>query len=117
MSVATIIIYWTLVVLAVFAFALALQMRVMIGIVLRKALMAREKELDAGRANAAISWAANPAGLPPDARQWLRDQVAILHSEYQKPLSHLRIARRWCIIAPAIALLLVAIGRYRLGLF
>lgn len=117
MSTFAIIVYWTLVVLAVFAFALALQMRVMIGIVLRKALMARNKELDAGQANAAISWAANPAGLPPDARQWLRDQVDILQGEYPRPLSHLRIARRWCIIAPALALLLVAIGRYRLGMF
>lgn len=117
MSVVTIIVFWTLVVLAVFAFALALQMRVMIGIVLRKALIARDKELDAGKANAAISWAANPAGLPPDARQWLRDQVSILLAEYQKPLSHLRIARRWCIIAPALVVLLLAVGRYRLGMF
>ena len=114
---AGLVFYWILLVLAAFAFALALQMRMMIGIVLRKALMARNRELDPGQANAAISWAAGAADLPPDARQWLRDEVEHLHSEYSRPLGHLRTARRWCMFGPALVLLLVAIGRYRLGLF
>jgi len=91
---ATIIIYWAFVVLAAFAFALAIQMRVMIGIVLRKALIARTPDLDAGKANAAISWAAGSNPLPGDARQWLREQVEHLQAEYPRPLGHLKIARR-----------------------
>ena len=117
MSITGIIIYWTIVVLAVFAFLLAVQMRVMIGVVLRKALIARTPDLDAGKANAAISWAANTAELPGETRMWLREQVDHLRGEYPRPLGHLRIARRWCIIGPLLVILLVAIGRFRLGLF
>ena len=115
MSIPAIIIFWTLIVLAAFAFALAVQMRVMIGILLRKALMARDAALDAGQANAAISWAAGQADLPDEAEPWLNEQVDVLRADYAKPLSHLRIARRWCLIAPVLVLLLVALGRFRLG--
>ena len=115
-SVTTIIIFWALVVLAAFAFALAVQMRVMIGIVLRKALVARTPDLDVGQANAAISWAAGAADLPEDAESWLAPQVEHLRTEYPRPLGHLRIARRWCVVGAALVILLVAIGRFRLGL-
>ena len=91
-------------------------MRVMIGVALRKALMARNSALDAGQANAAISWAAGRTPLPEDAGSWLREQVAHLIEVYPRPLSHLRIARRWCVIGPILLILLVAIGRFRLGL-
>lgn len=117
MSTPLIITYWALVVLAAFAFALALQMRMMIGIVLRKAMVARTPDLDAGKANAAISWAAGVQDVPVDAEDWLSPQVAHLRSEYPRPLSHLRTARRWCVLGPVLVILLVAIGRIRLGLF
>jgi len=117
LSLAGIIIYWTLVVLAVFAFALAVQMRVMIGTVLRQALVARAPEIDAGQANAAISWAAGRVDVPSDAEDWLSPQVSHLREEYPRPLGHLRIARRWCVVGPMLVVLLVAIGRFRLGLF
>lgn len=116
-GVSGIIIYWTLVVLAAFAFALAVQMRVMIGVVLRKALVARNPSLDAGKANAAIGWAANGTELPAESDTWLREEVAHLNAEYPRPISHLRIARRWCVIGPVLVLLLLALGRFRLGMF
>ena len=93
-------------------------MRMMIGVVLRKMLLqAHNKDLDPGEANAAISWAAGETELPHDADDWLREAVTLLRKDYQTPLGHLRIARRWCIIGPVLVILLVAIGRFRLGLF
>lgn len=103
--------------MAGFAFALAVQMRVLIGMVLRKALAARDNRLDAGQANAAIGWAAGRTDVPVDAESWLAPQVDHLRSEYPRPLAHLQIARRWCVISPVLVVLLVAIGRFRLGLF
>ena len=61
-------------------------------------------------------WAAGAADLPEDAESWLAPQVEHLRTEYPRPLGHLRIARRWCVVGAALVILLVAIGRFRLGL-
>lgn len=102
-----IIVYWTLVVLAAFAFALAVQMRVMIGIVLRRALQARFPDGEDAGYRSAVAAAANRAPGDPLANH--------LTESYPRPLDHLRMARRWSRIAPVLLLGLLLIGRYKLG--
>jgi len=51
------LIYWGALILLAFAFALAVQMRVMGALVLRRALFAWNTELDRTKANTAVVWA------------------------------------------------------------
>ena len=111
-----IVLYWALVIIVAFAAALAVQMRMMIGVVLRRALRAWRAELeDPQKANAAIVSAAAATDLPADAEPWLSDTVAHLRTTYPNPLNHLRTARRYSVLSPIILLGLLAYGRFALG--
>lgn len=106
-----IVLFWILFGGLAFAFALAVQMRVMIAVVLRRALMARENTLTREEANAAVIAAAGVQSLERAA-----DQCALhLRETYPNPLRHLRRARRASMIAPVLLLVILLIGRFGLG--
>jgi len=104
-----IVVYWILVIIAAFAFALAVQMRVMIGIVLRRALKAKFATSEDADQRVAVVAAGN--GAPTEA---LSNHLT---ETYPRPLDHLRMARRWSQIAPVMLLLLIVAGRFKLGAF
>lgn len=101
---------WTLLTLCAFAFALAVQMRMMIAISLRRALAAKF----GGEAR-------DPAYLKAirTAGRQLADTDHARHLEaiYPRPLSHLTLARRASAVLPFVLSGLVIIGRFGLGVF
>ena len=110
------VLFWILFGVLGFAFALAVQMRIVTALVLRRALGAwREAFVDREKANHAVVLAASAAPLSGDLERETQDAVAHLKDTYASALGHLRTARRYSIIAPVLLLGLVAIGRTVLG--
>ncbi len=105
--------FWSVAVALVFLLALAVQMRVMIAVVLRRALIAWDSRLDDGKAGAAIVQAANDrhTAQAPQSEDAITSAQAYLAENYPRPLAHLRIARRACLLLPALLLLLVIVRR------
>jgi len=100
--------FWILLGLAVFAFLLAVQMRMIISVALRRALAAQFGGLPTDTPyRLAVVEATTPAPASEAARH--------LADTYPNPLSHLRLARRACLIAPLLILLVLAAGRLVLG--
>ncbi len=105
-----IIVFWVLAAALAFAILLAAQMRMLLSIVLRRALAAK---FGGKHTDAEYRTAIYDAGrIPPD-----NDHTRYLSTEYPKPLAHLQLARRVALIAPALLLVLVLTGRYGLGVF
>jgi hypothetical protein len=103
-----IIVFWILAALLGFAILLAAQMRMLLSIVLRRALAAK---FGGKHTDAAYRTAIYDAGrAAPDGPHTL-----YLSTEYPKPLAHLALARRVALIAPGVLLLLVLTARYGLG--
>jgi hypothetical protein len=103
-----IIVFWILAALLGFAILLAAQMRMLLSIVLRRALAAK---FGGKHTDAAYRTAIYDAGrAAPDGPHTL-----YLSTEYPKPLAHLALARRVALIAPGLLLLLVLTARYGLG--
>ncbi|MBU1288357.1 MAG: hypothetical protein KJ871_11585 [Alphaproteobacteria bacterium] len=102
------IVFWIVLGLAVFAFALAAQMRLIISIMLRRALAHRFGGYTNDTAyRLAVVEAASPAQA---------SEAAIhLAKTYPNPLSHLRLARRVSLAAPVLILMLLILGRFALG--
>ncbi|MEO0607428.1 MAG: hypothetical protein AAFY82_04300 [Pseudomonadota bacterium] len=108
----TSILFWSLAGGLAFAFALAVQMRVVTALVLRRALGAwREPLTDREKANAAVMAAAGTQPLPDAADPWLGEAVAHLQATYPSPLQHLRTARRYSLVTPVLLLIVFALGR------
>lgn len=105
-----IILFWTFVAALGFAILLAAQMRMLLSIVLRRALAAKfgGKHTDTEYRTAIYDVGRGA----PDS-----EPTRYLSTEYPKPLAHLQLARRVALIAPALLLLLVLTGRYGLGVF
>jgi hypothetical protein len=105
-----IIVFWVLAAILGFAILLAAQMRMLLSIVLRRALAAK---FGGKHTDTAYRTAIYDAGrIPPD-----NEHTRYLSTEYPKPLAHLQLARRVALVAPALLLLLVLTGRYGLGVF
>ncbi len=104
------VLFWALAVIIVFAIALAAQMRMMISMVLRRALAARFGSYpnDVEYRGAILSLGRSPAET---------EAVKYLEAEYPKPLAHLKLARRISLAGPLALLIVVAIGRFGLGVF
>lgn len=100
--------FWILFGLAVFALLLAIQMRMIISVALRRALAAHFGGLPA---DMPYRLAMVEATAPSPASEAARHLVAT----YPIPLSHLRLARRACLIAPVMILLILAAGRFIFG--
>jgi len=103
-----IIVFWTLAALLAFAILLAAQMRMLLSIVLRRALAAK---FGGKHTDAAYRTAIYDAGrsVPENTH------VVYLSTEYPKPIAHLTLARRVALVAPALLLILFVAGRYGLG--
>ncbi|MEO1659590.1 MAG: hypothetical protein AAFR51_01275 [Pseudomonadota bacterium] len=120
---AKIVLFWILLGGTGFAFALAVQMRMMIALVLRRALKAwRPVFEDRGLANQAVILAArdeasNEASDEQDADVNGDVHAAAQHlrATYPNPLNHLRTARRYSVVTPVLVLALFAFGRFGLG--
>lgn len=103
-----IIVFWTLAVVLAFAILLAAQMRVLVSIVLRRALAARF----GGQPNdSAYRVAIYDAGRVAPQGEY----ALYLSTEYPRPVAHLALARRVALIAPALLLLVVLAGRFVFG--
>ena len=108
--------FWLLFGVLGFAFALAVQMRIVTALVLRRALGAwREVFLDRQKANRAVILAAGATPLADNLEPDMPEAVAHLRETYSSALGHLRTARRYSIVTPVLLLALVAIGRTILG--
>lgn len=110
------LLFWIVVGAVGFAFALAVQMRIVTALVLRRALAAWRTELtDRVKANTAVVWAAGARPMPDEAKPWLMEAVGHLRETYPNPLRHLRTARRYSIIMPVILFAVLVLGRTVLG--
>ncbi len=113
---AKVVVYWIVLGGLAFAFALAVQMRMMIALVLRRALKARNAAFEHREmANQAVILAAAPGQLDDEIQVEIKDAAAHLRTTYPQPLSHLRTARRYSLVTPVLLLLVLAIGRVILG--
>ena len=101
---------WIVLGLVVFVFLLAVQMRLLISVSLRRALAAEfGGDYRSADYRAAIAATAAPA---PEG-----EHAAYLVRAYPRPLSHLRLARRVTYTAPMAILLLLAWLRFGLQAF
>lgn len=103
-------IFWIIFGLLAFAFALAVQMRLMIGVVLARALRARDSDLSIAESRAAAIFAGHGhAGVKHE--KGLSGAIAHLQDAYPDQLDQLRLARRVCLAAPVAIVLLIAVSR------
>lgn len=110
------VLFWVLLGGVGFAFALAVQMRMMIALVLRRALKAWNGEFeDRATANSVVMIAAAPGELDGDVQPNQRDAAEHLRATYPNPLSHLRTARRYSLVTPILLFMLLVAGRTVLG--
>ncbi len=108
------ILFWTLVGSLAFGFALGVQMRVMVALVLRKALEAANESLSEAEARQIVVRAANrlrPGEADPGP------DVTYLRQTHPGAVGHLRLARKATRILPAFVFLLLVIGRKFMGVF
>ncbi len=103
-----IVVFWTLAALLAFAILLAAQMRMLLSIVLRRALAAKfgGKHTDAAYRTAIY----DTGRIPPDSPHTL-----FLSTEYPKPIAHLALARRVALIAPGLLLIVFLAARFGFG--
>ena len=100
--------------LVLFVFGLAVQMRVLAGVALKRAARDKFPELEDGPARFAVVQAVNGgAGLEPgdeagDAAVWLR-------AEYPAAIGHIRIARRASMVSGAALLAVIIAWRVATG--
>ena len=96
--------FWVLLGMAAFAFALAIQMRVLIGVIVARALRARDKALPIRESRLAVVKACNgETGLP---------ETDHIHQMYPAQMRQLRLARKVCVAMPIMIVLIIAAGRF-----
>lgn len=99
----TTVLFWVLLGLAGFAFALAVQMRLMIGVVVARALRARDKTLEIAPSRLAVVKAGNgEAGTP---------EVDHILATYPAQVRQLQLARRISMVTPVLFVLILIAGR------
>lgn len=112
------VLFWILFGALGFAFALAVQMRVLIALVLRRALKAWNADLDnREKANLVVVQAAARTSDTVEQEPWLQKSVAHLRETYPAPLKQIQIARRFSVLIPVLMIAYLAIGRFSLGVF
>ncbi len=102
------LLFWTLFVVLAFAIALAAQMRIMVSIVLRRALAA---EFGGQPGDAAYQAALRPVAPGEDVSA----ARSHLETRYPRPLAHLALARKVSFTAPLALLVVVITGRLASG--
>lgn len=104
-----IVLFWTLTGLAAFGWALAFQMRVMVALVLRRALAETDGTLGhRQKANAVVALAVRPGTCDDINAQHLRES-------YPAALGHLRTARVLSGVLPVLLSALLGLGRFVWG--
>lgn len=104
---AQIVTFWIVFGLLAFAFALAVQMRVMIVLVLRRALLAWKPALTPQEAQTAILEAARP-GQVSESGEYVRGTFAA-------QVAQLKLARRVSFFLPPVIAVWLIVGRVGLG--
>ena len=110
------VVFWIVLGVAGFGWALALQMRAMVAKVLAISVTAQYPQVHHNDIRAVVRaspLAAAPAEFSVElngVRDWVRAQ-------HSGAVGHLARARRWSVILPVIVLVLAAYGRYKLGAF
>lgn len=99
------VVFWIIGGVLAFGFALAVQMRLMIALVLRRALTALFGE-SADHASA-VREATVGSSTSKESQH--------LVETYPRPLAHMRLARRWSLILPVLLLGLIAARRFTNG--
>jgi triphosphoribosyl-dephospho-CoA synthetase len=113
---AKVVVFWIMLGGLAFAFALAVQMRMMIALVLRRALKAWNPACeDRAKANEAVMLAAASGVFEGDFDVETKAAAEHLRSTYPNPLSHLRTARRYSLVTPVLLIVVMAVGRAVLG--
>lgn len=102
--------FWVIVVGLGFLAALAVQLRVLAGIVLARAALARDPRLSPAEARAAVPPAAS-GRVPEAAPAPLADAVRHLIDVYPNPLQHIRTARTATWACPLGMLAVIALRR------
>lgn len=97
------VLFWILLGLTGFAFTLAVQMRIMIGVVVARALRARDSALGIRQSRLAVVLAGNDE--PGD------EPVQHILTTYPAQVRQLRLARRITQITPALLIILIVSGR------
>lgn len=98
------VLFWTLFGVVAFAFALAWQMRVLIGVIVARALRARNTTLSIPDSRLAMVKAGNGETGSPE--------VDHIHATYADQVRQLRRARRVSVVAPVLIVTLLLVGRY-----
>lgn len=104
------VLFWILAVTIVFAIALAAQMRMMISVVLRRALAAKFGGQPGNVEYRAAILSLGRGEADTEERKYLE-------AEYPRPLAHMKLARRVSMAGPLALLIVVAIGRFGLQAF
>ena len=113
-----IVLFWILLGGVGFAFALAVQMRMMIALVLRRALKTWNADFeDRLQANQAVMLAAASGPVSEPLEPPMSAAVEHLRATYPNPIRHLQTARRYSVVTPIILLVLLGLGRTVLGAF
>ncbi len=95
--------FWTVFGVLAFAFALAVQARIIIGVILARALRARDKALPIRDSRLAVVKAGNgETGIP---------EVDHIMATWPAQIRQLKTARKICMIAPVLILAWIAYGR------
>lgn len=101
---------------AIFAFfgvALAVQMRFIAGLALKRAAMAKFPELEDGPARFAVAAAAHGKAL--ETGDAAGDAAAWLAAEYPRAISHIRIARKAMMVMGGVLLVILVAWRFTGG--
>ncbi|WP_084399508.1 hypothetical protein [Henriciella aquimarina] len=100
---------------AFFGFALAVQMRLMAGMSLRRAAREKFPDLEDGPARFAVVAAVNgPDQL--EAGDDVGDAAKWLAAEYPRAIDHIKRARKATLIAPALIVVIALMWRLTVGL-
>lgn len=97
------ILFWTVFAALCFAFALAIQMRIVLGVVVARALRARDETLGIKASRLAMVRAGN--GEHDD------DATKHIHATYPDQVQQLRLARKVSVITPVLIVATVALWR------
>lgn len=95
--------FWTIFAALCFAFALAIQMRIVLGVVVARALRARDETLDIAPSRLAMVRAGN--GERDD------EHTEHIHTTYPDQVLQLRLARKVSVVTPVLIVFTVAIWR------
>jgi len=98
------VLFWIVLGVTGFAFALALQMRMMIGVVVARALRARDQELSVPDSRLAVVKAGDGETGEP--------AIDHIHATYPAQVRQLRLARRVSVVVPVFIVLVLLAGRY-----